>query len=250
MRPLHQPRHTSYYRTGDAIRSRCVGDVVLSGTVDVTAPPSRLVAEWDRETRLSLEPGDVEQLPLARARRRWPDYGRCVQAASDWIQVLGFPAMLASCDVALMACRGARYHHDGDQYGGAVFCNLFLSDDKGLDLHFPSLGHRIPLTRGVAVVFDTGQPHAVIPRNSGSFRATDFPLERDCTLAFLTWELPVEHTDVAHLLNIAFDTEAANALLLDAEQVWWEGARKLVCPETGEWRTTPVRWPGTQEFNP
>lgn len=211
--------------------------MVFSDTLDVPAPPARLVADWERETaaRLGLEPGDVEQLPLARARMRWPDYTRCVQAVSDWTYTLGLQAVLSFSDVALMVCRGARYHHDGEQYGGAAFCNLFLCEDKGLDLHFPSTGHRIPLTKGTAVVFDTGQPHAVIARQRGGFQVGDFPAERDCTLVFLTWEIPIEHVDVARALKIAFDTDPATALLLDASQVWMDGARATVCPETGQW---------------
>ena len=137
-----------------------------------------------------------------------------------------------------MACRGARYHHDGAQYGGAGFCNLFLSDDKGLDLHFPSTGHRIPLTKGTVVIFDTGQPHAVIPRGSSGFDAADFPPERDCTQVFLTWELPIEHADVARALGIAFDIDRAACLPLDEEQVWLNGARAEVCPASGRWRQT------------
>lgn len=230
-------RQTSFYRNGDATRSRSVGVVVLSGTVDVQAPPARLVADWERETtlHLGLEPGDVEQLPMARARMRWPDYTRCVRAVSNWMHTLGLQAIFASSDVALMVCRGARYHHDGEQYGGAAFCNLFLSEDKGLDLHFPSTGHRIPLTRGTAVVFDTGQPHAVIARHRSGFQVADFPPEQDCTLVFLTWELPIEDVDVVQALQIRFDTDTATAVLLDAEQVWFNGARATVCPETGQW---------------
>jgi uncharacterized protein YjiS (DUF1127 family) len=75
---------TSYFWSGDAIRSRRVSDIVLTGTVDVPVPPLRLLADWEREisSRLELEPGDVEAMPLARARARWPDYKRCVQALS------------------------------------------------------------------------------------------------------------------------------------------------------------------------
>lgn len=220
------------------MRSRSVGGAVLSGTLDVPAPPARLSADWERETALQLRlvPGDVEQLPLARARMRWPDYSRCVQAVADWTLSLGLEAVLASSEAALMVCRGARYHHDGEQYGGAAFCNLFLSEDKGLDLHFPSTGYRIPLTRGSAVVFDTGQPHAVIARHSGGFDVADFPPERDCTLVFLTWELSIEHAGVAGALQIAFDTDPATAAQLDAEQVWWSGAQATVCPEAGQWQ--------------
>jgi len=227
----------SYYWSGDAIRSRSVSDVVLSGTVDIPAPPARLVADWERETslRLGLEPGDVEALPLARARVRWPDYRHCVQAVTDWTRMLGLQDVLAPSDVALMACRGARYHHDGAQYGGAAFCNLFLSEDRGLDVHFPSTGQRIPLVRGTVVVFDTGRPHAVIARHSSGFNVADFPPDQDCTQVFLTWELPIENAHVAQALQIAFDIDPSTALRLDEEQVRVNGARTSVCPESGRW---------------
>ena len=237
--PPHPVRNrpVSYYWSGDVIRSRSVSDVVFSGTVAVPVPPARLLADWQRDVslRLGLEAGDVEPLPLARARVRWPDYPHCVQAASDWTRSLGLQEVLASSDVALMACRGAKYHHDGAHYGGMAFCNLFLSEDKGLDLHFPSSGHRIPLVRGTAVVFDTGQPHAVIARSSSGFDGADFPPERDCTQVFLTWELPIENTHVAHALGIAFDIAPSTALLLDEEQVWLNGARAGVRADCGQW---------------
>ena len=228
----------SYFWSGEVIRSRSVSDVVLSGRLDVPAPPARLIADWERETvqRLCLEPGDVEALPLARARMRWPDYSRCVQAVSDWTRTLGLPDVLASCDVALMACRGAQYHHDAAHYGAAAFCNLFLSEDCGLDLHFPSTGHRIPLARGTAVVFDTGQPHGVIARRSSGFEAADFPADQDCTQVFLTWELSIEDANLGRALRIAFDIDPSTALLLGEEQVWRNGARASVCPDSGLWR--------------
>jgi hypothetical protein len=215
-----------------------VSNVVLSATVDVPAPPARLLADWESEisSRLFLEPGDVEPLPLARARTRWPDYKHCVQAVSDWMRTLGLSEVLASSDVALMACRGAKYHHDGAQYGGAAFCNLFMSEDKGLDLHFSSAGHRIPLTRGTVVIFDTGQPHAVIQRGSSGFDAADFTPERDCSQVFLTWELPIEDVHVGHALGVAFDIDLSTSSQLDEEQVWLNGARAIVCPDSGRWR--------------
>ena len=212
---------------------------MLSGTVDIPAPPARLGADWDRDIsqRLGLEPGDVEVLPLARARTRWPHYKHCVQAASDWTRALGLRDVLASSDVALMACRGAKYHHDGAQYGGAAFCNLFLSEDRGLDVHFPSTGLRIPLVRGTMLVFDTGQPHAVIARHRSSFDLADFSPEQDCTQVFLTWELPIENPAVAQLLGVTFDTDPANAARLDEEQIWLNGAPASVCPQSGRLST-------------
>lgn len=232
-------RHTSvsYYWRGETIRSRSVSDIVLTGTLEVPAPPARLVADWSREIsqHLGLEPGDVETLPLARARMRWPDYRHGVQAAADWTRTLGLQEVLASSEVALMACRGARYHHDGERYGGAAFCNLFLSEDRGLDLHFPATGDRIPLTRGVAVIFDTGQPHAVIQRGGSDFAVADFPSEQELSQVFLSWELPIEDVHVARALQITFDVDPSTALRLEDEQVWQNGARARVCPATGRW---------------
>jgi hypothetical protein len=229
---------TSYYWSGDAIRSRSVSEIVLSGTVDVPVPPARLLADWTRETalRLCLEPGDVEELPLPRARARWPDYRQCVQAVSVWTRTIGLQEVLAASDVALMACRGAKYHHDAAHYSGMAFCNLFLSEDRGLDLHFPATGHRIPLSRGTIVIFDTGQPHAVIKRNSDGFHVADFPRDQDFTQIFLTWELSIENANVWHALGIAFDIDPSTSLLLDDEQVWVNGARASVCPDSGRWR--------------
>lgn len=227
----------SYFCSGDAIRSRSVSDTVLWGALDVPAPPARLVADWHRETalRLALAPGDVEELPWARARMRWPDYRRSVQAVSDWTRSLGLGEVLASCDVALMACCGARYHHDGAHYGAFAFCNLFLSEDRGLDLHFPATGLRIPLARGTAVVFDTGQPHGVIVRGSSGFEAGDFPPGQDLTQVFLSWELPIENAGVGHALRIDLDIDPLSALLLEEEQVWCSGALARVCPDSGRW---------------
>ena len=228
--------HVSFFRSGNALRSRSVSARVLTTTLDVPAPPAKVTADWQREVslHLALVPGDVEALPLARTQARWPELRHCVQAMSDWTRKLGLPA-LPECELALMACRGARYHHDGAQYGAAAFANLFLSEDRGLDLHFPFTGQRIPLVRGTAVVFDTGQPHAVIERGSKGFDAADFAPGRDCTQLFLTWELPIENAGVARALQVQFDTAPAAAKQLKEEQVWVNGKPGSVCPASGRW---------------
>ncbi|WP_250453645.1 hypothetical protein [Caballeronia sp. ATUFL_M2_KS44] len=228
---------TSFFRSGDAIRSRRLSDIVLSGTLDLPAPSAAVLADWRRETsaQLALEPGDVEAMHLPRTQVRWPDYKRCVNALSDWLGDLGLSAALADSHMALMACRGARYHHDGEQYGGAAFCNLFLSEDKGLDLLFPSTGQRIALERGTAVVFDPVQPHGVILRGRDTFSSADFAPDQDFTQIFLTWELPIEDTGISNALKIVFDTDRSTSLHLDDEQVRLNGSRAAVCPESGRW---------------
>jgi len=235
--PIARDTMVCYYRSGDAMRSRSMGDVVLTGSVSLPAPPARLVADWQRETdlRLALEPGDVEAMPLVRTRARWPDLRVCLQAVSDWAGNHGIQEALSISDMALMACRGAQYHHDSAQYGDSAFCNLFLSEDKGLDLHFPASNHRIPLHFGTVVVFDTGQPHAVIRRGSSGFIATDYPADRDDSQVFLTWELPVEDATVAHALRIGFDIGKANAPQITEPQLQRNGVQTVVCPASGQW---------------
>lgn len=229
---------TSFYLSADVLRSRSVGGAVLHSVIDTPARPARVLADWERETRTQtlLEPGDVEQMPLTRTRFRWPAFDDCLRAMQAWTQSIGLADVLAASDIALMACRGARYHHDGEQYGSAAFCNLFLSEDKGLDVHFPHTGQRIPLTRGVAMLFDTCQPHAVIRRGASGYTASDFPEDEDLSQWFLTWELPIEDARVAQALGVTFDVAPATAKQLADEQVWVDGVRAVVCPESGQWR--------------
>lgn len=225
---------TAYFRSADALRSRSVGASVLSARLNVPAPAARLRADWRREiVRLGLELGDVEPLSLPRARTRWPDYRHCVQAMADWAKTLDMGDALASSDAALMACVGTRYHHDAVHYGAAAFCNLFLGSDQELDLHFPALKLRIALELGSAVVFDTGQPHAVILRSSVSEPPTA-PV-RDFTQMFLTWELPIENPGVARGLDVRFDTDPTGVSQQLAEGVWVNGAPAQVCPDSGRW---------------
>ena len=226
------------YRSGDAMRSRSVGGEVLAGRLAIDAPSRRLLADWARESsqQLALEPGDVEPLNLPRARLRWPGYRACVQAVADWTRAIGLQEVLASGEQALMACRGARYHLDAERYGANAFCNLFVSADQGLDLHFPALGRRIPLERGTVVVFDTGQPHGVVDRHATGFSADDFPDTRDRTAVFLTWELPIEDAALALALGARFDVDAATAARLTESQVLHHGVRRELCPESGCWR--------------
>lgn len=241
---------TACYASEGVLRSRSVGGVVLCGTLDLPVLPARLVADCEREiVRLGLEAGDVEPLSLARARVRWPGYAGSVQAVSAWMESLGLADVLVGSDQALMACRGARYHHDAANYGSKAFCNLFLSDDKGLDLHFPKAGLRIPLTRGLAVIFDTAQPHAVVRRNAATFDAQDFASGQDCTQLFLTWELPIDNPPLGRALGIRLNVDMPGAPQRTPNQgrdqqqepgqeqghILVNGVAAKLCPQTGRW---------------
>jgi hypothetical protein len=86
------------------------------------------------------------------------------------------------------------------------------------------------------MIFDTGQPHGVIPRHRSGFNENDFAPHQDCTQVFLTWELSIEGADVARALQIEFDVAPSTALQLNDEQVWLNGEPATVCPDSGRWR--------------
>lgn len=226
----------AYFWSGEAIRSRSVSPLLPHGTLDIPLPPARVSADWEREIEaLGLGFGDIEPLPLARTIMRWPDYAHCAEAVAAWMQTQGLSDLLDPSDLALMACLGTPYHHDGEQYGSAAFCNLFLSEDREMDLHFPALGQRIPLTRGTVVIFDTAQAHAVIPRNSTGFDLADFAADHACTQVFLTWELPIENPQIQRALHIDFDIDPAGSQQLDEQKVCLNRRPLIVDPATGQW---------------
>ena len=232
----------AYYLDGEAssIRSRSVSNRVVSGVIDLPTLPARLVSDWQRDlvTQLPLAPGEVGSLSLPRARSRWPTYRNSVQAVSDWLRRHGLDGDLTCAEVALMACRGAHYHHDAALYGGSVFCNLFVSEDRGQDVHFPIANVRIPLRPGTVLLFDTAQPHAVIKRSADAFDAADFTDYPAAAPIFLTWELPLGHGGVLSALGIQTDVEPATAQQLETPQLRWDGVVVEICQKSGRWRRT------------
>ena len=194
-------------RATRAVSARVVRDVLV-----LPALPPRLLADWQRDlqTQLPLVPGDVGSLSLVRAKSRWPAYRSGVELVADWLAGQGIPGALDTAEVALMACRGAHCHHDGVQYGDAVFCNLFLSEDAGQDVYFPHIDLRVPLVFGTVLLFDTWQPHAVIDRQRGHFDAADFAQYPASAQIFLTWELPLTQTGVAQALGLSSAAQAGD----------------------------------------
>ena len=67
------------------------------------------------------------------------------------------------------------------------------------------------------------------------FAVCNLFLSEDRGLDFLTWELPIENEPVAHALRIAFDIDPSNTLRMDDGQIWLNGARASVCPDSGRW---------------
>jgi hypothetical protein len=91
-----------------------VSKLVFSGVLEIVPPPARLLSGWrkDLTLHLCLEPCEVDELSLVRARTRWPDYSMSVHAVDLWVRSLGLQELLTNCDVTLMANRGAQYYFE------------------------------------------------------------------------------------------------------------------------------------------
>jgi hypothetical protein len=76
----------------------------------------------------------------------------------------------------LLACLGSWFHHDTaqDEYRRAAFSVLWLEDESPWDLLFPLTGHRVPLTKGTHVLFDSCNIHGVVKRGTDRFVEADF----------------------------------------------------------------------------
>jgi hypothetical protein len=114
---------TSFYWSGDTVRSRNVSGIVRTGVLDIPVVNARLLADWQRElsTHVQLEPGDVEEMPFARARARWPEYRQCMQAMTEWTRAIGLGDALSSGDVALMARRSITMASNTEAPRSAIF---------------------------------------------------------------------------------------------------------------------------------
>lgn len=75
-----------------------------------------------------------------------------------------------------LVSRGARPHTDvhNSEWHESLFCVYVLEAGES-DLYFPNLGLRIALKPGQLIIFDPGQPHAVVGSGAASFRNKDFP---------------------------------------------------------------------------
>jgi hypothetical protein len=93
----------------------------------------------------------------------------------------------------------------------------------------------VALALGTMVVFDTGQPHAVVPRGKDRFDPADFAADRDRTQVFLTWELPVEDPRVAQALGLVLDVEPPAGTVAAVEGSRRGGRPARVCPASGRW---------------
>lgn len=153
-----------------------------------------------------------------------------------WLSGLGVTReSMARLDMSPLACVGAVFHSDAHSFSEHAFAVVWLSDDAGLDLYFPQLDRRIPLSYGTAVFFDCAQLHGVVRRGATTFSREHFT-EAEPTGCFVSIDLLILRPSVARPLGV----RRTNARQVAKEGVkhlvgWVEGFVDDVCPTTARW---------------
>ena len=134
--PLRNP--DSFFSTKDVLRL-----VLLAASMLTLLPAAKVVAL----SLMTLEPLTLMSLPLAMLTVLPPMLVPIARVSCTLVRV-----------VVLLLLKAPLF--------------VWLRPSLKLLLFSPALmSHRIPLTKGTLVIFDTGQPHAAIERNSVSFNA-------------------------------------------------------------------------------
>lgn len=127
-----------------------------------------------------------------------------------------------------LTCSAVAFHHDLSLHPGNVFCVTWLGPEESLDLVFAHLNMRVPLLLGTVVVFDAGQPHAVIDRQATAYAPADYASHPLCTC--LSVDLSARNATVQQAMSISFASAEDAPLLVHAA-----GNRDLD-EKTGSWR--------------
>ncbi len=201
----------------------------------LTLPETVRSAAQDTALRVlehtSLGPLEVDSVSPADAVSLTACVPACRPAVSRVLEAWGLHADVGS-EPSVLVCRGARFHHDAMGFADTFFVVLWLGTVQGLELVFPYLETRIPLEYGTLVVFDSTQPHAVVPRGETVADATRAQeLDAQC---FLSWDLPIQPAAAQRWFGLVthpegppdgFEGGLTSAVSSDE-----------VCPRTGTWR--------------
>lgn len=210
--------------------SRTISATVISGEVDL-APMTR--QENDLWSEHVGGAGFTEMGAIANFGEKTGLVTPAVQAAIDsWLVAQGIYAAREH-DALPLACTGAGFHHDLD-YKDEIFCVVWLSDDTLWDVYFPYIGKRVPLEYGAIFVFDSLQPHGVVPRGATVFDASTFEYG---TGVFASQDLVINRTCRARMGIEKYSCKGKRGMHVLNE----EFVRDDLSPDTGEWHMAPLR---------
>jgi hypothetical protein len=209
--------------------SRTISAAVLSGKVDLAPMSEQQNDLWSEHVGGA---GFMEMGGIANFGQKTGLVTPDVQLAIDtWLAAQGIRAVREH-EALPLACTGAGFHHDLD-YKDEIFCVVWLSDDTPWDVYFPYIEKRIPLEYGTIFVFDSMQPHGVVPHGKSVFDASTFEYG---TGVFASQDLVINRTCRQRMGIEKYSCKGKRGMqVLDEEYV-----RDNLCPETGAWHLQPL----------
>ena len=145
--------------------------------------------------------------------RTWAPYlGRSLRPSFDWL-----------------VCAAVAYHDDVHAFA-EVLLGVWCLETPPMDLVLPRLDLRLPLQAGMVVVFDPGQPHALLSpglAEPDEIAVTRAPAPGDALTWLVGFQLDLA-PQVSRYFRIARQDGAGDALVLGP-------GRTLVGSASGEW---------------
>ena len=156
---------------------RTISDVVIAGKLELTteelAPGDAWASAFRQNAGQTQEPGD-NLVWGPETKKNHPIPTTLVERAFEWMRAQGIPTPDAQREVSVGGCWASPYHEDGVHFSSSLFGVVWMAEEAGLDLVFPHIDVRVPLSPGVIVVFDPGQPHGVLWRNKKHYASQDY----------------------------------------------------------------------------
>lgn len=213
---------------------RDVSDLVVHDQLTVSTVSQDVVQAWVQEAAaLGFdEPGEVASMRMTEALD-WHGLDDAYRAVSAWAQKTGFSEPFAESLPSFLACYGAVFHDDSHGFPGHTFCVLWLSEAEGLDLVFPNIDKRVPLSFGTVVLFDSCQPHGVLRRGSSAWHKGDYPTPPAGAQFFLSWDLSLQEERLRSLMGIRMHTDVPGFDRMMAPAL--DGVAVSVDGESGAW---------------
>lgn len=164
------------------VREVFTGVFIVDTDILTTEEHAQLARSVNKVLGRLIGPGEVTTDGL-RASSEEELLDKAVDALEAALLSWGFvndeTAYQVGQSAVLMLSRGATPHADvhNREWQNSLFWTYVLQAQDE-DLVFPNLGLRFELKPGQLLVFDPGQPHAVLPRGGNRFFKKDFPTSR------------------------------------------------------------------------
>lgn len=186
---------------------RSISSRVITGQVNVPKNQRTSSENWIHHIsdETTLDSGDVLAIS-EQGTRDFPISQAVVESAHKILKANGIDVNPAECANVPLCCTGVAFHNDIMCFAKDVFCVVWTSEDAGLDLVFPHIGKRVPLTLGAVVIFDGGLPHGVVRRGETEYHPdqfVDMPLQ-----TFVSIDVSTDHECIQKIMGIVQQPES------------------------------------------